>query len=218
MARRLQQRRQYCDSRRRLSAGLVDVDLDCEEAIELAPLYLPETGAIFGRKSAPKSHWLYIADGANFAKFDDSIAQDTLLKLRAEGRNGGAQISLGPPSIADGEAREWHGDVIEPAAFGARALQIYAARRAIGCLTMRVTPVAGLGRRLPLTENLQNFINRVGAERTMFETKMPVLGGSQTAARLVEEAEGSASSNPAWNMTVGASERRCGLRRRSVIR
>jgi len=62
---------------------------------------------------------------------------------RAEGRNGGAQISLGPPSIADGEAREWHGDVIEPAAFGARALQIYAARRAIGCLTMRVTPVAG---------------------------------------------------------------------------
>jgi len=76
----------------------------------------------------------------------------------------------------------------------------------------------GLGGGYPLTENLQNFINRVGAERTMFETKMPVLGGSQTAARLVEEAEGSASSNPAWNMTVGASERRCGLRRRSVIR
>jgi|SRR5215471_16982880 len=86
MARRLQQRRQYCDSRRRLSAGLVDVDLDCEEAIELAPLYLPETGAIFGRKSAPKSHWLYIADGANFAKFDDPIAQDTLLKLARRGQ------------------------------------------------------------------------------------------------------------------------------------
>src|SRR5947209_3686304 len=41
------------------SNGLTDVDLDCREAVALAPHFLPETGAIFGRKSKPKSHYLY---------------------------------------------------------------------------------------------------------------------------------------------------------------
>jgi putative DNA primase/helicase len=42
----------------RRSGNLVDADLDCEEAIELAPFYLPPTGAVFGRKSKPRAHWL----------------------------------------------------------------------------------------------------------------------------------------------------------------
>src|SRR5882672_11165842 len=41
------------------SGGLVDIDLDCPEAIELAPQYLPPTPAKFGRASKPSSHWLY---------------------------------------------------------------------------------------------------------------------------------------------------------------
>ena len=41
----------------RRSGDLVDADLDCEEAIELAPTYLPRTGATLGRKSKPRSHW-----------------------------------------------------------------------------------------------------------------------------------------------------------------
>ena len=41
------------------SNGLTDIDLDCREAIEIAPYVLPPTGAIFGRHSAPASHWLY---------------------------------------------------------------------------------------------------------------------------------------------------------------
>ena len=35
------------------SGWLVDVDLDCDEAIELADQYLPPTPAITGRPSAP---------------------------------------------------------------------------------------------------------------------------------------------------------------------
>ena len=35
------------------SSGLTDVDLDCREAIELAPHVLPKTGAIFGRQFGP---------------------------------------------------------------------------------------------------------------------------------------------------------------------
>ena len=39
--------------------GLVDNDLDCEEAVALAEYFLPPTSAIFGRASKPKSHWLH---------------------------------------------------------------------------------------------------------------------------------------------------------------
>ena len=121
----------------RQSGELVDGDLDCEEAIELAPLYLPQTSAIFGRPSKPRSHWLYIAHGAQFESFIDPIAQQTLLELRADGRDGGAHLTLVPPSIAAGEQREWCGESIEPAVCGGRALRICMARLAIGCLTMR---------------------------------------------------------------------------------
>ena len=44
------------------SGGLVDVDLDCQEAVHLAPHFLPPT-ATFGRASKPRSHWLYICSG-----------------------------------------------------------------------------------------------------------------------------------------------------------
>ena len=35
------------------SNGLTDIDLDCREAVEVAPFFLPATRAIFGRESAP---------------------------------------------------------------------------------------------------------------------------------------------------------------------
>jgi hypothetical protein len=41
------------------SGGLIDIDLDCHEAIDFAPNFLPETIAKFGRRSKPSSHWLY---------------------------------------------------------------------------------------------------------------------------------------------------------------
>jgi hypothetical protein len=44
------------------SGGLVDVDLDCPEAIAIAAFILPKTGAIFGRPSARMAHWLYRTD------------------------------------------------------------------------------------------------------------------------------------------------------------
>ena len=39
------------------SGWLVDVDLDCEEAVALAPEFLPATGAKSGRPGKPASHW-----------------------------------------------------------------------------------------------------------------------------------------------------------------
>src|SRR5262245_20941099 len=42
------------------SRGLVDVDLDCREAMALASSFLPPTASQFGRRSRPLSHWLYL--------------------------------------------------------------------------------------------------------------------------------------------------------------
>jgi hypothetical protein len=41
------------------SHGLVDVDLDCPEALAIAPFLIPITKAIFGRESKRQSHLLF---------------------------------------------------------------------------------------------------------------------------------------------------------------
>ena len=121
------------------SGDTVDIDLDCPEALALADIYLPPTGAVFGRASKPKSHRLYISAGALFEFFGDPLIQgkSTLLELRAPGRDGGAHQTLIPPSIADGERREWEGETIEPAVFDAAKLGRRVAYLAIGCLVRR---------------------------------------------------------------------------------
>jgi hypothetical protein len=74
------------------SGHLTDVDLDCPEAVALAPYYLPPT-LTFGRDSNRKSHWLYTCEGAGKEAYTfpekrggkDAI---TLIELRG---NGGLQ-------------------------------------------------------------------------------------------------------------------------------
>jgi hypothetical protein len=119
------------------SGELVDTDLDCPEALALADLYLPATGAQFGRASKARSHRLYISPGAIYEAFADPISGEMLLELRADGREGGAHLTLLPPSIADGERRQWHGDTIAPAVVSTAALRLATAWLAIGCLVMR---------------------------------------------------------------------------------
>jgi Primase C terminal 2 (PriCT-2)/Bifunctional DNA primase/polymerase, N-terminal len=119
------------------SGGLVDVDLDCPEALDLADLYLPQTGAVFGRAAKPRSHRIYTATGAVFEAFVDPITGATLLELRADGRTGGRHQTIVPPSIADGERRQWDGEDIEPTVIDARVLRHRCALLAIGCLVMR---------------------------------------------------------------------------------
>jgi bifunctional DNA primase/polymerase-like protein/uncharacterized protein DUF927 len=87
------------------SGGLVDVDLDCPEALALAPLVLPTTDAKFGRLSKPESHWLYACDPVpetSQFQFDKSML--------VEARSTGVQTMF-PPSIhPEGEMVEWASD------------------------------------------------------------------------------------------------------------
>ena len=84
------------------SGELVDIDLDCGEAVDLADLYLPPTKAEFGRASRPRSHRLYVSPGAVFEAF--SFDGETLVELRARGATGGEHLTLIPPSVADWRA------------------------------------------------------------------------------------------------------------------
>jgi hypothetical protein len=49
-------------SKSTLSGYSTCVDLDVSEALELAPLFLPETEDVSGREATPASHWFYISD------------------------------------------------------------------------------------------------------------------------------------------------------------
>lgn len=95
-----------------LSGNLVDVDLDCPEAIEAACYFLPPTGMIHGRASNPKSHWWYVADVELPTKrYKDADGRDdsestTLVEYRTSGSQ-----TLVPPSVhPEGEAYVWERD------------------------------------------------------------------------------------------------------------
>jgi hypothetical protein len=115
------------------SGELVDVDPDCAEALALADLYLPATRAMFGRPSKPRSHRILLAPNAVYESFVDPLTGETLLELRA----GGGHQTLFPPSITDGERREWYGDVIAPRLIDAEFLRAAVSWLAVGCLFSR---------------------------------------------------------------------------------
>ncbi|MDP8217786.1 MAG: bifunctional DNA primase/polymerase [Candidatus Theseobacter exili] len=86
------------------SGGLVDIDLDCKTAIDLAPDYLPLTNAIFGRESKPKSHYLYhVTEPMKSKRFE---SDDVLFEIRSDGCQ-----TVFPPSVHESdEIVEWFED------------------------------------------------------------------------------------------------------------
>jgi hypothetical protein len=135
-----------------VSGNLVDIDLDCDEAVKMAPKVLTPT-ATFGRLSRPSSHWLYVSADAEYLKcvdpisFKDEAGHDnfqTLVELRtnAAGKTPGLQTVF-PPSqhSTTGESIEWDASV-DPAHINVTAqspadLRARVMRLAAVCLVMR---------------------------------------------------------------------------------
>ena len=86
------------------SGGLVDVDLDCAEAVALATTFLPSTVCISGRPSRPRSHYWYIAEIAKTSRYKDSDGA-MLVELRTTGSQ-----TVVYPSVHDVDdvRYEWH--------------------------------------------------------------------------------------------------------------
>jgi len=87
------------------SGGLLDIDLDCPEAVVVALHFLPETGMVFGPASDPHSHWVYrVKDcgGTKSFKADGEM----IVEYRANGAN-----TTFPPSVYEsGEPRKFSSD------------------------------------------------------------------------------------------------------------
>jgi len=124
------------------SGWLVDVDLDCAEAVALAPHYLPDTW-VFGRAGNPRSHWTYVCEGASYHAYHDAEGE-TVLELRGESSTGSGHQSVFPPSVHEsGEQIEWdpdYGDSAEgPRVIPYPDLSARVANLARACIYMRST-------------------------------------------------------------------------------
>lgn len=93
--------------------GPGDGDLDCPEAIFLAPYFFPPTPGVFGRESKRRSHLLYLVDDEELPKitFMDPMRKGKdqgILELRGDG---GHQTVL-PGSVHEsGELIEWDQEI-----------------------------------------------------------------------------------------------------------
>jgi hypothetical protein len=116
-----------------MSSGLTDVDLDCREALVIGALLLPKTNTIFGRKSKPRSHWLYVTELAGsidkaclqFRDVDGTDGRNgtMMLELRIGGGGKGSQ-SVFPGSVHEsGELVEWAVDGVAVTVDGDKLLQ-----------------------------------------------------------------------------------------------
>jgi len=83
-------------------SGLVDIDLDCPEAIKLAPDYLEAT-ATFGRAHA--SHYIY-EGSAVYKKFRDPVDKACILEIRSG--TGMQTVFPGSIYVSTGEKIRWH--------------------------------------------------------------------------------------------------------------
>ena len=99
------------------SNGLIDIDLDCEEAIKLAPAFLPPT-ATFGRASSKRSHWLFrVTDEIpKTLKFTDPSSSAGERNMMLELRSTGHQTILPGSVHPSGEQIKWTNRKHDPAA------------------------------------------------------------------------------------------------------
>lgn len=85
-----------------MSKKLVSVDLDASEAVAAARDILPQTNAIWGRKSKPVSQMLYLSPFEKPLVFKDAANGSTIVEIRA------GHQSMAPPSVhPSGEVVEW---------------------------------------------------------------------------------------------------------------
>ena len=146
-----------------VSKGLTDADLDCAEAIALAPYFLPGTSAIYGRPSKPRSHYLYYGSDPEpkaSIKWNDEN-NTVIVELRMGGGGKGAQ-SVMPGSVhPSGEVYAWDVEG-EPAKATCADLKATLTQIAVGVLLMRHWP--GKGGRHDGALGIGGFLARAGWE------------------------------------------------------
>lgn len=189
------------------SGGLTDVDLDCPEAISAADDLLPDTAAIFGRPSKPRSHWLYrttLAENVGKAniKFTDPINKDTLVELRIGGAKGAQTVFPGSVHV-DGERIAWDRDG-EPQEIPGGQLQARVAALAAAAVFIRYWPPQGS--RHEASKALGGFLSRVGwtvDDITCFTETVIVAAGDDEREDRLRAAEDAARAHKTGGRAYG---------------
>lgn len=124
-----------------LHGGPIDVDLDCDEAVFFASIFLPSTSAVFGRKSKPRSHYLYKVDVPAFDKqaFLDPLTKKTIIEIRGDGGN--QTVFPGSLHEGTGETVEWSAPEITPLVPNVKSDDLVRAVRKIALATLLVRHV-----------------------------------------------------------------------------
>ncbi|MBT9282305.1 MAG: bifunctional DNA primase/polymerase [Hydrogenibacillus schlegelii] len=162
------------------SNWLIDVDLDHPLAVELADVFLPPTGAVFGRASKPRSHRLYHAEGVKSRRFE-AAGLGAIAEIRSTGNQ-----TVFPPSIhPSGERIEWEREG-EPARVEAHELQRAVSRLAAAVLLAEHWP--GEGARQNAAMALGGALLRLGFDadeaKCFIEAVAQAAGDEETAMRV----------------------------------
>jgi len=126
------------------SSGLVDVDLDCSEAVWVADTFLPSTNMIAGRVSRPRSHRFHrvTAPPSSVQQFRDPRDSKMLVELRSSDGTKAVQTVIPPSVHPDGEPYVWDEDG-EPSLVDTDALLTAVKKTAAAALMARCFPVDG---------------------------------------------------------------------------
>lgn len=129
------------------SGWLIDVDLDHQRAVELAPQYLPPTPLVFGRPGKPRSHWLYRAAAPLVTEKFSSKSSGMIVEVRSTGTQ-----TVFPPSVHEsGEPIAWEDESQAPAEVDPRELLESAKRLAHAVLVE-------LGKKRPAQERKKRLV------------------------------------------------------------
>ena len=189
------------------------MDLDCTEALALAPSFLPPTEAVFGRASKDRSHWLYTAAVPKRLEFVDPVDGEMLLELRT---NGGQTVFPGS-THETGETIEWNDDN-DPAPVDPEQLTLAARRLAAACLLARAAPASDRHTYLLyVCGALVRGLGRDGAAAILGPVGRQVLGNLYTKAegdRLLDDTVRRLAAGepvPGWpKLAERIGDQRCG--------
>lgn len=102
------------------SGGLVDIDLDCPEAVRLGSMAMPSTASSVSRgQEVPTHYWFRVLDGITTTKYVDPVQEREQAKARARGeesedrsvileiRSTGGQTLVEPSLHPTGKEYKW---------------------------------------------------------------------------------------------------------------
>jgi hypothetical protein len=126
------------------SNNLIDVDIDCAEAMLIASSMLPSTASRFGHGQTLESHWLYrVPQPIETRKFTDPLKGSTdKTAMLIEVRSTGTQTIIPPSVHPSGEAVTW-AEQGEPALVDGAALLVIVSKIAAAALLVRYWPGEG---------------------------------------------------------------------------